>query len=124
MKLIKKNKYFFLVITISLNTQSCTGSIDPNSIKNETINSTNLLIGATLNYHELNTIKEELFLKDFKYLTPANAAKQSKVHPDDLSPKNHTMTTMRFPVNLGLRRSQHEEETVYRRADYWGDQVA
>ena len=82
MKLIKKNKYFFLVITISLNTQSCTGSIDPNSIKNETINSTNLLIGATLNYHELNTIKEELFLKDFKYITPANAAKQSKVHPE------------------------------------------
>lgn len=40
-----------------------------------------LLIGATLNYDELNTIKEELFLKDFKYLTPANAAKQSRVHP-------------------------------------------
>ena len=34
-----------------------------------------------LNHNELNTIKEELFLKDFKYLTPANAAKQTKIHP-------------------------------------------
>jgi arylsulfatase A-like enzyme len=33
-----------------------------------------VLVGATLNYRELNTKKEELFLKDFKYLTPANAA--------------------------------------------------
>ncbi len=41
----------------------------------------NLLIGATLNYNELNTKKEELFLKDFTYLTPANAAKQTKIHP-------------------------------------------
>lgn len=41
----------------------------------------NLLIGTTLNHHELNTIKEELFLKDFRYLTPANAAKQTRIHP-------------------------------------------
>lgn len=40
-----------------------------------------LLVGATLNYDELGTKKEKLFLKDFKYLTPANAAKQSRVHP-------------------------------------------
>jgi len=38
-------------------------------------------IGATLNYHELNSVKETLFLKDFKYLTPANSAKQTIVHP-------------------------------------------
>lgn len=41
-----------------------------------------LTIGATLNYGELNTIKEKLYLKDFKYLTPANAAKQSTIHPE------------------------------------------
>jgi GH35 family endo-1,4-beta-xylanase len=41
----------------------------------------NLLVGATLNYHELNTKKEKLFLKDFRYLTPANAAKQNAIHP-------------------------------------------
>ena len=44
--------------------------------------SSNVLVGATLNYSELNTIKEKLFLKDFNYLTPANAAKQSRVHPN------------------------------------------
>lgn len=47
----------------------------------EANNSSELLIGATLNYEELNTKKEELFLKHFKYLTPANAAKQTKIHP-------------------------------------------
>lgn len=40
-----------------------------------------LLIGATLNHEELNTKKEALFLKHFKYLTPANAAKQTRIHP-------------------------------------------
>ena len=44
--------------------------------------SSNVLVGATLNYRELNTIKGKLFLKDFNYLTPANAAKQSRVHPN------------------------------------------
>lgn len=40
-----------------------------------------IIVGATLNHGELNTIKEQLFLKDFKHLTPANAAKQTKIHP-------------------------------------------
>ena len=40
-----------------------------------------LHIGATLNHHELGGKKEELFLKDFKFLTPANAAKQQHIHP-------------------------------------------
>ena len=41
-----------------------------------------LKIGATLNHYGLNSKKEELFLKDFKFLTPANAAKQSRLHPN------------------------------------------
>ena len=41
----------------------------------------NFVIGATLNLNELNTQKSNLFLKDFTYLTPANAAKQTIVHP-------------------------------------------
>lgn len=45
------------------------------------VNNNKLLIGATLNYRELNTVKESLFLKDFKCLTPANAAKQQIIHP-------------------------------------------
>ena len=40
-----------------------------------------LSIGATLNHHELGGEKEKLFLKDFKFLTPANAAKQQRVYP-------------------------------------------
>jgi len=43
--------------------------------------SNKLLLGATLGYEELNTIKETLYLKDFKYLTPANEAKQTRIHP-------------------------------------------
>ena len=41
----------------------------------------NFVIGATLNLNELNTQKSNLFLKDFTYLTPANAAKQTIIHP-------------------------------------------
>jgi GH35 family endo-1,4-beta-xylanase len=45
------------------------------------ISKNKLQIGATLNHHELGGKKEELFLKDFKFLTPANAAKQQRIHP-------------------------------------------
>lgn len=71
-----------------------------------------LLVGATLNYEELGTIKEELFLKDFKYLTPANAAKQSAIHPEpgkwnwskinefiDFANKNNLIVRMHSPVS-------------------------
>ena len=44
-------------------------------------NKKHVLVGATLNHYELNTKKETLYLKNFKYLTPANAAKQSRIHP-------------------------------------------
>jgi GH35 family endo-1,4-beta-xylanase len=40
-----------------------------------------LLVGATLNHNELSSKKGKLFLKDFKYLTTANAAKQTRIHP-------------------------------------------
>lgn len=50
-------------------------------IINKNTSKNTLLVGATLNYSELDTKKETLFLKDFIYLTPANAAKQSIVHP-------------------------------------------
>ena len=51
-------------------------------MKNLVNNSNNKLqIGATLNHHELGGEKAELFLKDFKFLTPANAAKQQRLYP-------------------------------------------
>ena len=49
--------------------------------KSEKMSSNTIIVGATLNHNELNTIKEKLFLKDFNYLTPGNAAKQTKIHP-------------------------------------------
>jgi hypothetical protein len=36
----------------------------------------------------------------------------------DLSPKNRTMTTMRFPDNVTQWRFQHEEEALQRRTDH------
>ncbi len=66
---------------------SCGKSNDDLVVKEEEqaiINKENLIVGATLNLDELNTIKEELYLKDgFKYLTPANAAKQQIIHPNN-----------------------------------------
>ncbi|WP_445083975.1 IS30 family transposase [Candidatus Vondammii sp. HM_W22] len=41
-----------------------------------------------------------------------------------LSPKNRAMTRMRFPISLYVRRSQHEEEALQRRANYWCHQAA
>ena len=37
--------------------------------------------GATLNYFQLNSNVEELFLKEFNYSTPENCAKQARIHP-------------------------------------------
>lgn len=63
--------FFFLLNQLLLKSQE----------KNPSTLNDKLLIGATLNHHELGTIKENLYLKDFKYLTPANAAKQNRIHP-------------------------------------------
>ena len=38
--------------------------------------------GATLNYFQLNSNVEELFLKEFNYTTPENSFKQTIVHPE------------------------------------------
>ena len=49
-----------------------TDNYDSNSFK----------FGATLNYHQLNSNVEELFLEEFNYTTPENSFKQSIVHPE------------------------------------------
>ncbi len=66
-----------------------------------------------------SVIKKEKFIDVLEDYYRWNVISNKKIKPNDLSPKNHTMTTMRFPVNLTKRRSQHEEETIYRRTDYW-----
>ena len=47
-----------------------------------------------------------------------------RLEQTDLSPKNRTMTRMRFPIKLRLRRSHYEEETIYRRTNHWRHQAA
>lgn len=41
----------------------------------------NVIIGTCLSSFDLNNKKEELFLKDFKYLTLPNESKQNVIHP-------------------------------------------
>ena len=73
-----KFKVFYIVFFLF----TCFGVSQNVIVNNDNYEFPPLLVGATLNYEELGTIKEKLFLKDFKYLTPANAAKQSAVHPE------------------------------------------
>ena len=82
------NTLYILLICITLLISSCkTKSIISDKvifnkkIDYKSFKKNNILVGATLNHDELNTKKEELFLKDFKYLTPANAFKQKNIHP-------------------------------------------
>lgn len=42
-----------------------------------------------------------------------------RVEGPDLTPEIRAIVRMRFPLNLERRKSRDEEETVYRRADYW-----
>ena len=78
------NRFLFVIVFVSILT-SCgsgkTSKIKTNNALDNHLSDGKLLIGATLNHYEFNTKKEELFLKHFKYLTPANAAKQTKIHP-------------------------------------------
>lgn len=72
-------KYHYIVLLfLSI---SCTAQHEAKTQK-LAIKPAKLVVGATLNYEELNTQKEVLYLKYFKYLTPANAAKQTRVHPE------------------------------------------
>tara|TARA_B100000989_G_C19518902_1_gene463100 strand:+ start:662 stop:2074 length:1413 start_codon:yes stop_codon:yes gene_type:complete len=49
---------------------------------NENYNNSSFVFGATLNYYQLNSNVEELFLREFDYTTPENSFKQSIVHPE------------------------------------------
>lgn len=69
----------YLIIGLVIVLTSCGSS--NNTISNATYSENELLVGATLNHSELSSKKGELFLKDFKYLTTANAAKQTRIHP-------------------------------------------
>ena len=51
-------------------------------IISDNYNNETFVFGATLNYYQLNTNIEELFLDEFNYTTPENSFKQTIVHPE------------------------------------------
>lgn len=75
--------FILLICSCVFLIQSCAThkNVIENKVDHKKYKTNGILVGATLNHYELNTKKEELFLKNFKYLTPANAAKQTRVHP-------------------------------------------
>ena len=71
----KINFTFFILFCGTLFILSCSTSkkvldinISNNKIDFQHYKTNNVLVGATLNHYELNTKKEELFLKDFKWV--------------------------------------------------------
>ena len=99
--MIKNYILFFLfypVIAFSeqdyLDTDDVTEDIQEDEIGDNTIktvkdflkeggyNLDSFYVGAALNYHQLNTQVENLFLNEFTYSTPENCAKQSYIHPE------------------------------------------
>ena len=69
-------------------------------------------------------VLQEIRQMRFKEMYEKRAHKRFTVEHVDLSPRNRTMTKMRFPVTLSKRESQHEEETFYRSTNYWVAQRA
>jgi endo-1,4-beta-xylanase len=83
-------KYIYLPLVLMVILNSCNSkkavvnAASQNELKNGgfvTNAPKKLLIGCTLNYDEMTNQKGVLYLKDFKYLTPANEAKQQLIHP-------------------------------------------
>ena len=77
------NKLFlFLSAAFLFNTINGQNNISiKNIIKDNNYSKDSFFIGGTFNHFQLNTDIEELFLKEFNYLTPANSFKQTVIHP-------------------------------------------
>lgn len=87
-----KNKAFCLsILFFSILFSSCSSKSDDTAEEQEQeqetsfkVNKENFLVGSTLNLSQLNTPVEKLYLDEgFKYLTPANAAKQQIIRPNN-----------------------------------------
>ena len=92
------NKTFLLIFLIfiscsseSTDSELVTPDPDPDpdpttesfkKIVSDNYNSATFKFGATLNYFQLDSNVEELFLKEFNYTTPENSFKQTIVHPE------------------------------------------
>ena len=110
------NKIFHIVFLLSFGFATAQHDAIPSPNLDEELSSddtsTPLIIGATLNLDELGTIKETLFLEHFKFLTPANAAKQTRIHPSpnewdwteidqfiEFSKKHHLKLRLHGPIS-------------------------
>ena len=99
--MIKKYILFFLFVPVIAcseedypNTDDVQEDVQEDEIQDNTIktvkdlliegeyNLDSFYVGAALNYHQLNTQVENLFLNEFTYSTPENCAKQSYIHPE------------------------------------------
>ena len=68
--------FFITLSSIGQNTNSIFALLeDEKYLKND------VFIGASLNHFQLNGPIENIFLSEFRYLTPANAFKQTRIHP-------------------------------------------
>ena len=129
--MIKKYILFFLFVPVIacseqdyLNTDDVQEDVQEDEIQDNTIkavkdlliegeyNLDSFYVGAALNYHQLNTQVENLFLNEFTYSTPENCAKQSYIHPEpdvwnwerfdsylNFSEKNNIIVRIHGPVS-------------------------
>ncbi|MEC7814402.1 MAG: endo-1,4-beta-xylanase, partial [Bacteroidota bacterium] len=76
-------KSFFLILGIVQYLLICSQNqiSFKNIIKDYNYSIDSFFIGASLNHFQLNSQAENLFLNEFNYLTPANAFKQTIIHP-------------------------------------------
>ena len=78
---MKKSFFLILGIVQYLLTYSQNQISFKNIIKDYNYSIDSFFIGASLNHFQLNSQAENLFLNEFNYLTPANAFKQTIIHP-------------------------------------------
>ena len=87
--------FIYLFLFISCSEESTIIENDPNldpgsgkitdsfkKIMSDEYNTDNFKFGATLNFYQLNSTVDELFLKEFDYLVAENSFKQTIVHPE------------------------------------------
>tara|TARA_B100000809_G_C15115024_1_gene522096 strand:+ start:1481 stop:1828 length:348 start_codon:yes stop_codon:yes gene_type:complete len=115
---MKKVIYLFVIfLIVAISACKVTPVVIEKQQNKRSANNSSLLIEATLNHHELNTRKEDLYLENFKYLTPTNATKQSRVHPEpgvwrweeiddfiNFSDKNNLVVRLHGPISQQVSR--------------------
>ena len=87
--------FICLFLFISCSKESTITGNDPNldpesgkitdsfkKIMSDEFNTDDFKFGATLNFFQLNSNVDELYLKEFDYLVPENSFKQTIVHPE------------------------------------------